>query len=209
MVSEHIEARGVRNERVLNAMRQVPRHLFVPEHLRSCAYDDCPQIIGYGQSISQPYIVALMTDLLGLTGIEKVLDVGTGSGYQAAVLSLLVDRVVSIERVAELAETARQRLEELGYRNVTVHVGDGSLGWPDEAPYDAIVVAAGSLAIPPPLIEQLAPGGRLVIPIGDAGMQDLIRVTKNEDGTTKQESFGPVVFVPLVGQHGWPPSRRA
>lgn len=204
MVSEQIEGRNLRNPRVLTAMRQVERHRFVPENLRHSAYVDAPLPIEHGQSISQPYIVALMTDLLNLVGTEKVLDVGTGSGYQAAILSLLADRVISIERVPELADTARRRLQELGYANVTVVVGDGTLGWPEEAPYDGILVAAGSLTVPPPLLEQLTPGGSLVIPLGDSDMQTLYRITKREDGTTQRECFGPVVFVPLIGHHGWP-----
>jgi len=204
MVREQIEARGINDPRVLSAMRQVERHRFVPERLRHSAYSDSPLPIDYGQSISQPYIVALMTSLLELTGTEKVLDVGTGSGYQAAILSLLAREVVSVERIPELAEQARLRLQELGCDNVTVHVADGSLGYSQEAPYDAILVAAGALDVPQPLIEQLASGGRLVVPVGDAGMQVLYRIRKNADGSTSRESHGPVVFVPLVGRHGWP-----
>lgn len=204
MVEQQIVSRGIQSERVLEAMRKVERHLFVPERLRHAAYDDSPLPLEHGQSISQPYIVALMTELLDLRGSEKVLDVGTGSGYQAAILSLLAARVVSIERIPELAETARQRLDRLGYTNVTVVVGDGTLGWPDEAPYDAIVVAAASGETPAPLVDQLASGGRLVLPIGDGGMQTLFRLTRREDGTVLRESYGPVVFVPLIGKHGWP-----
>lgn len=204
MVREQIEARGITDQRILDAMRRVERHRFVSEHQRHLAYTDSPLPIAFGQSISQPYIVALMTSLLELTGTEKVLDVGTGSGYQAAVLSLLAREVISVERVPELADMARKRLAELGYSNVTVYTADGSLGFPEHAPYDAMVVAAGALAIPPPLVEQLAPGGRLVMPVGDAGMQILYRVRKREDGTTNTETHGPVVFVPLVGRHGWP-----
>lgn len=204
MVREQIEGRGIRDPRVLDAMRRVERRRFVPEHLQYSAYDDMPLPLSHGQSISQPYIVALMTELLELKGDEKALDVGTGSGYQAAILSLLAREVHSIERIPELAASAAQRLEELGYANVRVHTGDGTLGLPEAAPFDAIVVAASSNAVPRPLVEQLAPGGRLVLPVGPSGCQTLLRILKRADGTVTEESYGPVVFVPLVGEHGWP-----
>ncbi|HIE52022.1 MAG TPA: protein-L-isoaspartate(D-aspartate) O-methyltransferase, partial [Armatimonadetes bacterium] len=173
MVERQIRARGVRDPRVLEAMRQVPRHKFVLPSLQAQAYQDTPLPIGLDQTISQPYMVALMTELLELKGPEKVLEVGTGSGYQAAILAELAEQVYTIERIPELAAAARQRLQELGYHNVTVRVGDGTLGWPEEAPFEAIIVTAGGQTVPPALKEQLAEGGRLVIPVGGYRMQDL------------------------------------
>jgi protein-L-isoaspartate(D-aspartate) O-methyltransferase len=202
MVRSQIEARGVRDERVLAAMRAVPRHLFVPAYQAGSAYRDTPLAIGQGQTISQPYIVALMTELLELRGDERVLEIGTGSGYQAAVLSRLAAEVITIERFASLAEEARERLTGLGMDNVRVEVGDGTLGWPQGAPYDAVIVTAASPDMPEPLPEQLADGGRLVAPVGPRWTQRLVRV-RREGGAFKRESLIGVAFVPLIGAHGW------
>ena len=198
MVSEQIEARGVHDPRVLSAMRRVPRHELVPRSLRDQAYEDHPLPIGAGQTISQPYVVAAMTEALGLSGDERVLEVGTGSGYQAAVLSLLCRQVYSIEIVPELAERARADLARLGYTNVEVRQGDGWRGWPEHAPFDAIVVTAAPEQIPPDLIAQLAVGGRLVIPVGRYE-QSLLLVRKTEAGIEREELFG-VRFVPMRGE---------
>lgn len=202
MVTQQLESRGIVDQRVLLAMRQVPRHLFVPESRQSEAYQDRPLSIGYGQTISQPYIVGYMTAALGLSGHEKVLEVGTGSGYQAAVLSRVADQVTTIEYVPELADTAKNALAELDYDNVEVLVGDGSAGWAEEAPYDAIMFTAAAPEIPTPLREQLVDGGRLVGPIGSRYDQVLVRVRRvaNE---WKTETLKAVIFVPLVGEHGW------
>lgn len=202
MVKEQIESRGIKNERVLDAFRAVPRHEFVPRELRVEAYQDHPLPIGNGQTISQPYIVALMTEGLNLDGSEKVLEIGTGSGYQAAILSILAREVHSVERVPELAEAARAKLHRLGYRNVTVHEGDGTLGWPTEAPYDGILITAAAPMMPPGLVGQLAQGGRLVAPIGSRWRQTLEVWVKREGQVTRQEIL-PVVFVPLIGEEGW------
>jgi protein-L-isoaspartate(D-aspartate) O-methyltransferase len=203
MVREQIESRGIRDPRVLAAMRAIPRHLFVPAERRSSAYSDIPLLIGFGQTISQPYMVALMTELLRFEGSEKVLDVGTGSGYQAAILSKLAASVISIEYIPELAERARRMLDELSINNVDIRVGDGSSGLPQEAPFDAIVVGAGAPSLPPKLVEQLGQNGRLVIPIGGGDAQTLTLVRRRTDGTVVTEAYGPCVFVPLVGEHGW------
>lgn len=204
MVAEQIEGRGVRDPAVLAAMRKVPRHRFVPESLLGQAYDDHPLPIGAGQTISQPYIVALMTELSRPRAGMKVLEVGTGSGYQAAILAEIVGVVVTIEIVPELGERATNTLREMGYRNIRVFVGDGFDGRPQDAPFDAIVVTAAPETIPPPLLTQLAVGGRLVIPIGSAE-QELLVVTKNEDGY-RRESVIPVRFVPMTGKaEGHPP----
>lgn len=203
MVQEQIESRGIRDRRLLKVMRDTPRHAFVPEDRRDSAYWDMPVPIEHGQTISQPYMVALMTELLRLTGDETVLDVGTGSGYQAAILAQLARRVVSIERIPELARTAAERLAALGFTNVEVVVADGSAGWPESAPYHAILVAAGAPDIPEPLVAQLAPGGRLVVPVGSGGTQVLTAVQTLPDGTRMTETHGPCVFVPLIGEHGW------
>ena len=187
---------------VMAAMGRVPRHEFVPEDLRDHAYDNRPLPIGLGQTISQPYIVALMTDLLECGPTAKVLEVGTGSGYQAAVLGELVAEVYTIEIVPELGESARRTLERLGYKNVAVRVGDGYLGWPEQAPFDGIIVTAAPTEIPPPLIEQLKPGGRLVIPVGEAWTgQSLMVLEKRPDGTLSRKNVLPVAFVPLTGPH--------
>jgi protein-L-isoaspartate(D-aspartate) O-methyltransferase len=197
MVEGQLRQRDIRDERVLQAMATVPRHLFVPPAWRSQAYDDGPLPIGEEQTISQPYIVAVMTESLRLKGTETVLEIGTGSGYQAAVLSVLAKKVHSIEIIPELAETARERLAALGYKNVEVSVGDGNLGWPQGSPYNAIIVTAAAPQIPPALIEQLAEGGRFVLPLEIGSEQHLLRLQK-VDGKIMQEDLGLVRFVPLV-----------
>jgi len=202
MVEEQIIGRGIKDPRVIAAIRKVPRHLFVEEALQSQAYSDHPLPIGEKQTISQPYMVALMTEALRLTGKEKVLEVGAGSGYQTAVLAELAERVFSIERIRTLAIRARTLLFELNYLNVEIKISDGTYGWAEEAPYDAIIVTAGAPDIPVPLSDQLAVGGRMVIPIGDAYVQDLIRVIKTEGGI-KKEDLGGCRFVKLIGRYGW------
>lgn len=200
MVQHQLERRGISDERVLQVMREVPRHLFVPETRRSRAYDDRPLSIGHGQTISQPYIVALMTTLMELTGQEKVLEIGTGSGYQAAILSRLVRQVISIERIQELADSARTRLASLGYDNVQVVLGDGSVGLPEEAPFDAIMLTAAAPEIPPPLRRQMSDGGCLVSPVGARYDQVLVRLRRQGD-EWKRETLVPVIFVPLIGKY--------
>jgi protein-L-isoaspartate(D-aspartate) O-methyltransferase len=199
MVEGQLEARDITDPLVLEAMGTVPRHQFVPEDRRSLAYQDSPLPIGHGQTISQPYIVALMTQLAGAAPGKRALDVGTGSGYQAAVLAEIVDEVYSIEIVCELAEQAAARLDRLGYENVTTRCGDGYAGWPDEAPFDLIIVAAAPEEVPAPLIDQLAPGGRLVIPVGRLH-QELRVIEKREDGTIRHHNHGGVRFVPMTGR---------
>jgi protein-L-isoaspartate(D-aspartate) O-methyltransferase len=208
MIEKQLRRRGVTDSRVLAAMAAVQRHEFVPKELRHRSYEDVPLPIGEGQTISQPYIVAAMTVALGLTGTERVLEIGTGSGYQAAVLSQLTNIVFSVESRSELASTAVARLENLGYGNVHVHCGDGTLGLSELAPFDAILVAAAAPAVPEPLHAQLAEGGRLILPVGDAENQELRLIER------RGHSFHTLVleacrFVPLVGYHGWkePPSR--
>jgi protein-L-isoaspartate(D-aspartate) O-methyltransferase len=199
MVEDQLRGRDIVDPEVLEAMGRVPRHRFVPEALRFRAYADHPLPIGSGQTISQPYIVALMTQLAEVEPGDVVLEVGTGSGYQAAVLSDIVKEVYTIEIVPELAETAKTRLAELAYRNVTVRTGDGYLGWKEKAPFDAILVTAAPPEVPPPLVEQLAPGAILVIPVGEEGRtQSLLRIQKTADGSTVTREVLPVVFVPLV-----------
>jgi protein-L-isoaspartate(D-aspartate) O-methyltransferase len=202
MVSRQIERRGVHDERLLEAFRNVPRHLFVPKNQRHNAYDDYPLRIGLGQTISQPYIVALMTNLLGLKGDENVLEVGTGSGYQAAILAKMADTVHTVERFSELAERAGEQLEALAFNNVHVHVADGSLGWKEHAPYDGILVTAAAPSTPKPLLDQLAEDGRMVIPVGDRFMQDL-QVWQRDGDDFSCERVIAVAFVPLRGTHGW------
>jgi protein-L-isoaspartate(D-aspartate) O-methyltransferase len=204
MVDEHLVGRGVTAPGVLAAMRRVPRHRFVQEALRARAYGDHPLPIGEEQTISQPFIVGFMTSLLELTGREKVLEVGTGSGYQTAILAELARRVCSIERLPRLAERARTVLESLGYDNVWVRVGNGALGWPDEAPFDRIIVTAGGPSIPPPLVQQLADGGRMVLPIGRPDNQ-VLTVVDNVGGDIRQRTHGECKFVPLVGKYAWEP----
>lgn len=204
MVEHQIAARGVRDQGVLEAMRTVPREAFVPERLAELAYDDTPLPIEEEQTISQPYVVAAMAEALGLGPDDRVLEVGAGSGYAAAVLSRIACEVWAIERHQALADLAQRRMEKLGYQNVHVRKGDGTLGWPEHAPYDAIVVAAGGPEVPPALIDQLASGGRLVIPVGrDPRLQQLVRVRKLEDGRIERDDLGSVRFVPLVGEQGW------
>ena len=202
MVAEQIQARHIYDERVLDAMRKVPRHRFVtPEH-RHLAYADCPLPIGQSQTISQPYIVSLMTELLSLGGNEVILEIGTGSGYQAAVLSLLARQVYTIERHKRLAVQAAEVLAELGLTNVHVHIGDGTLGWPEHSPYDGVIATAAAPRVPKPLLEQLADGGRLVIPVGGRGGQYLERWVRQGEKFTHKQGV-PVAFVPLVGEYGW------
>jgi protein-L-isoaspartate(D-aspartate) O-methyltransferase len=190
------------DRRVLAAMAKVPRHEFVPSDLKDYAYENRPLPIGYGQTISQPYIVALMTDLLQPGPDDVVLEVGTGSGYQAAVLAGLVKAVYTIEIIRGLGKQAQQRLKRLGYRNVEVRLGDGYYGWEEHAPFDGIVVTAAASHIPPPLLRQLKPGGRMVIPVGSGFLtQQLVLVEKNQDGTIKTQQLLPVAFVPLTGRH--------
>ncbi len=198
--------KDIADERVLQAMRRVPREEFVPEDLRRLAYDDRPLPIGHGQTISQPLMVATMTEVPRLKGNEKVLEIGTGSGYQTAILAELCERVVTVERLSELAEAAQERFRRLGYRNVAVHVAGPTLGWPEEAPYDAILVTAGAPRIPRALVEQLALGGRLVIPVGRRTIQQLISVTRQDDGL-KLRRHGQCRFVPLIGEEAWPESQ--
>jgi protein-L-isoaspartate(D-aspartate) O-methyltransferase len=193
----------VKDERVLDVMRKVPRHLFVEGHQRMNAYNDTPLPIGEGQTISQPLMVAMMSEALQLSGTETVLEIGTGSGYQTAILAELVQRVYSMERIPSLTGKARKTLDSLGYNNVLIKLSDGTLGWNEFAPYDRILVTAGSPSIPVPLTEQLKPGGILVIPVGSNSVQELTRVTKGDDGTLKEERLGSCVFVKLVGKHGW------
>jgi protein-L-isoaspartate(D-aspartate) O-methyltransferase len=203
MIDRDLERRGIRDRRVLAAMAKVPREVFLPPELVAIAYEDRPLPIAAGQTISQPYMVALMAQALRLTPTDTVLEIGTGSGYAAAVLSELSARVYTIERHAELAEPARMVLERLGYDRVEVRQGDGSLGWPEHAPYRAIVVAAGGPDLPPALLDQLAAGGRLVMPVGPPSLQQLVRVTRLIRGGFTREDLGPVKFVPLVGAQGW------
>lgn len=202
MVKEQLEGRGIRDGRVLAVMREVPRHLFVDPSLSRRAYEDSPLPIGEDQTISQPYMVAVMTEALLLEGNERVLEIGTGSGYQTAVLGELSATVYSIERIPLLAERSQEALAHLKYENVTIRVGDGSNGWPEAAPFQAIIVTAGAPSVPPPLVDQLAEGGRLVIPVGSPHSQTLRRVTKKDRGVQQEELVG-CVFVKLVGQYGW------
>ena len=205
MVKRQLEARGITDPLVLAAMRKVPRHLFVAEHLVGQAYDDRPLPIGSRQTISQPFVVALMTQALGLKGGERVLEIGSGSGYAAAVLAEIATEVYSIERIEDLATSAEKRLAELGYENVNVKCGDGTLGWPEAAPFDGIVVTAGGPRAPEALMEQLALGGHLVIPIEEKwGAQALTRITREGEDVYETEDLGGVAFVPLIGEQGWP-----
>ena len=202
MMEEQIVGRGVKDERVLAAMRKVPRHEFLPEGIRGMAYQDSALPLGEGQTMSQPYMVAAMSELLGLSGTERVLEIGPGSGYQAAVLAELCEKVYTVERIKILADRARATLDRLGYRSVAIKVYDGTYGWKDMAPFDAIIVTAGSPDIPAPLVEQLKEGGRMVIPVGDRYGQTLVKVVKTAEGPVTDRSI-PCVFVPLIGNHGW------
>lgn len=202
MVDKQIVSRGVTSPRVLNAFLEVPRHLFVPERQQQNAYQDRPLGIGLGQTISQPYIVAYMTEKLALQGEERVLEIGTGSGYQAAILGALAGEVHSVERHPPLAKTASRLLEEQGYDNIRVHTGDGTAGLPEFAPYQAVMVTAAGPDVPQPLLEQLADGGRLVMPVGSRGGQYLVLIKRMGDDYLR-ENLSPVAFVPLIGEHGW------
>ncbi|HKV27188.1 MAG TPA: protein-L-isoaspartate(D-aspartate) O-methyltransferase [Candidatus Acidoferrales bacterium] len=203
MVAEQIRKRGVLSPKVLAAMERVPRHLFVPEELAGRSYNDEPVPIGERQTISQPYMVGAMTEALGLEGNERALEIGAGSGYQAAILAELAREVITIEARTALADAARERLAKLGYGNVRVVTGDGTRGCAEAAPFDAILVAAAAPQVPVPLIEQLAEGGRLVIPVGKRDRQMLMRIRKSS-GTAVQEELFACQFVPLQGEHGWP-----
>jgi protein-L-isoaspartate(D-aspartate) O-methyltransferase len=206
MVERQLIPRGIHDPLVLETMKKVPREAFVPEHLRESAYGDNPLPIGEGQTISQPYIVALMTEALELKGPEKVLEIGTGSGYQAAVLAEIAKEVYTVERVASLSEKAEEILGRLGYANIHFKIFNGTLGWPEHSPYDAIMVTAGAPEIPESLIEQLGEGGRLVIPVGDRLGQDLLKIRKTRIKTVT-EDLGAVRFVNLVGEYGWKEQR--
>lgn len=202
MVQNQLVSRGIKDKEVLRAMREVPRHLFVEEGLRGEAYNDHPLPIGYKQTISQPYIVALMTEALELTGKGTTLEIGTGSGYQAAILAELSEKVYTIERIRPLMVRARNLLAELGYTNILFKAFDGTLGWDEFAPYDAIIVTAGAPKVPQPVLDQLAQGGRMIIPVGDRYSQELIKVVKSSNGL-KESNLGGCRFVDLVGTHGW------
>ena len=204
MVERQIAARGIRDPRLLEAFRQVPREEFVSSEYGVQAYGDHPLPIESGQTISQPYIVALMIEAAGIDDGDRVLEIGAGSGYAAAVMSRVAGEVIAIERKPELAEIARQRLRRLGFGNVTIVEGDGTRGWPERAPYDAVLVAAAGSRVPQPLIDQLAIGGRLVMPVGGRGwIQQLVKVAKGADGSLETEDLGGVRFVPLIGERGW------
>jgi protein-L-isoaspartate(D-aspartate) O-methyltransferase len=202
MVRTQLVPRGIRDERVLHAMRKVPRHSFVDESMQYKAYDDMALSIGDGQTISQPYMVAVMTELLELKGNEKVLEVGTGSGYQAAVLAELAQEVYSVERLPSLAARAAERLQGIGYRNVQIKVEDGTLGWPEKAPFDRIIITAGTPKVPEPLVGQLGDAGILLAPVGDRYSQQLIKLKRNKDKLS-EEFHTFCVFVPLIGEYGW------
>lgn len=202
MVRTQLVPRGIRDKRVLDAMMRVPRHLFIQGPAHRGAYDDMALPIGDGQTISQPYMVAIMTELLELDGSQKVLEIGTGSGYQAAVLSELSREVFTIERIPKLAEQAAATLHSLSYERIRVKSGDGTLGWPEEAPFDRVIITAAAPRIPEPLLEQLGEDGILVIPVGSRHSQQLLRIRKTKEGLS-EEYHTPCVFVPLIGTHGW------
>lgn len=202
MVSSQIRDRGIRSPAVLHAMETVPRHLFVPDRLSGEAYQDHPLPIGHGQTISQPYIVAWMTELLAPSAVSTILEIGSGSGYQAAVLAETGARVITIERIPEVAELARFNLHKAGYDSVTVLLGDGTCGLPDYAPYNGILITAAAPEIPAPLLGQIAEGGCIVAPVGPAHIQEIVRLTKTRSGLS-EERFGSVRFVPLIGEFGW------
>jgi protein-L-isoaspartate(D-aspartate) O-methyltransferase len=202
MLDEQIIARGIKDERLLAVLRKMPRHEFLPEGIRGMAYEDNALPIGEGQTMSQPYMVALMTELLELQGSERVLEIGTGSGYQAAVLAELCEKVYTVERVKLLADRARTTLDRLGYRTVAIKVYDGTYGWKEMAPFDAIIVTAGAPDVPAPLAEQIKEGGRMVIPVGERYGQKLLKIVRTAEGIVTQKSI-PCTFVPLIGNHGW------
>lgn len=202
MVEQQIQSRGISNPQVLRALREIPRHLFIPPPYNTSAYEDAPLPIGNGQTISQPYIVALMTELLDPRPEDHVLEIGAGSGYQAAILSMLVLYVTTIERIPAVADLAKENLAKIGLKNISIIVGDGTRGYPENAPYDGIMITAATPEIPNPLIDQLAFGGILVAPVGGREIQELITLTRNENGMVRS-SHGGVRFVPLIGEHGW------
>jgi len=202
MVERQLVRRGIRDARVLEAMREVPRHMFVAPGMEARAYDDNALPIGEGQTISQPYMVALMTQALELSGTERVLEIGTGSGYQTAILARLAEQVFSVERVSSLARTARETLEQLGMSNVAIRTGDGTIGWKEFEPYDRIIVTAGAPEVPPSLTEQLSDPGIMVVPVGSQGLQQL-KVVRRQGGTLSTSDAGGCVFVPLLGREGW------
>jgi protein-L-isoaspartate(D-aspartate) O-methyltransferase len=202
MVATQLVARGIKDDRLLNAFRKVPRHFFVPEKFQSEAYQDYPISIDEGQTISQPYMVASMIELLELNPDDKVLEIGTGSGYESALLAELAQEVYTVERHASLMETAQDRLEKMNYQNIYFKVGDGSAGWDEHAPYQAMIVSAAAPKIPQPLLDQLANEGRMVLPEGESYSQTLVRIIKSGD-SLKKESYFNCVFVPLIGEHGW------
>jgi protein-L-isoaspartate(D-aspartate) O-methyltransferase len=208
MVNRQIARRGIADARVLAAMREVPRERFVADACAEAAYDDAPLPIGEGQTISQPYIVARMIEAAALAPTDRVLEIGAGCGYAAAVMSRIAACVCAIERIAALGEAARRRFAELGYDNIALRVGDGTLGWPDEAPFDAIVVSAGGPDIPAALREQLAVGGRLVIPVGSDQEQTLVRLLRAAQDSFERQELCPVRFVPLIGEQGWPDAQK-
>ena len=202
MVEEQLKSRGIKDQRILAAFLEVPRHKFVEDYLKYKAYEDYPLSIGFGQTISQPYMVAIMTESLRVRPSHRILEIGSGSGYQAAILSRLCSVVYSIERVSALASRARKTLDDLGYFNIHIRIGDGTMGLPQDGPYDGIIVTAGAPHVPEALIEQLSPGGCLIIPVGDQSLQDLKRITKSTEGA-KEESLGGCRFVKLIGKNGW------
>jgi len=203
MVEDQLRKRGILNLSILDAMGSVPRHVFVPETVRDLSYEDRALAIGHGQTISQPYMTAIMLQVLALSGTEKVMEIGTGTGYQAALLARLAKQVETVELVPELASQARETLAALGISNVNVHIADGSRGLPGEAPFDAIAVAAGAPDVPPMLLEQLAPNGKLLIPIGDR-KQQILTLFQKMDSQVVRKPLGGCAFVPLLGVHGWP-----
>jgi protein-L-isoaspartate(D-aspartate) O-methyltransferase len=207
MVRDLVAARGVQDERVLAALRKIPRHLFVKEHLRSQAYGDHALPIGASQTISQPYVVARMTEMLEVGPQHSVLEIGTGSGYQTALLAMLARRVYSLERIPELAQAAIPRMRQLGLENVKIQVFDGTVGWSEWAPYDRILVTAGAPKVPEPLLEQLAPKGALLIPEGNLNLQRLVLYRKSARGEIRRKEGEEVTFVPLLGRHGWKPEK--
>jgi protein-L-isoaspartate(D-aspartate) O-methyltransferase len=202
MVQEQLIARGIKQRRVLEAMRKIPRHFFVDPGLINRAYNDCALPIGEKQTLSQPYMAARMTEALELRGPEKVLEIGTGSGYQTALLAEICFNVFSVEKVRNLARKAREVLDKLEYHNIAIHVGDGSIGWSEHAPYDAVIVAAGAPEVPAPLLDQLLVGGRLVMPVGDEQTQRLMRITRGASGFA-EEHLGECKFVKLIGKYAW------